>query len=565
MDNSFYECRLLTCPAWACTGRRSWPARPAARPRGAAGGGCRVGALPIELTADRLSSTTDRETVAEGDVRLRQGGLLIRADWLQLPAADRPRRRPRPCAHRARGRALPRRIGGALGEGLQRLVRGPRVRVPLLGTRGQASRIDFASRTRLSATDARYTSCPRPADGSDPEAEPDWQLLARRVTLDFDANEGRAEGGRLRFQGVSILALPRMSFPVTGARKTGWLPPTIGLDSRSGFELSVPWYWNIAPDRDLTLSPRIITRRGAGLDAEYRYLAADHAGQLQTEWLPDDRLAGRSRGLLGLRHQHELARWARCAWPACVCRTTIGGRTSRAPTAADAAPAGVVGASGPALRRRRAGIQRLCPAAALAGAAGRGRADRRALCAPAAARAERAQRGRPWRAAIAWGPLELSFRPRSTASSARTTTSPACARRAGAGMLWASWRCPGAGRAEHRAAAGLNAASYRTDEPMADGRTQASRLIPTLSLDAGLAFERETPAVVRPRVAADAGAAPAVGAHAVPAAGPAAQLRQLRQGLQPQLDLHHERLLRHRPRVRRPRADRRRDQPADRP
>jgi LPS-assembly protein len=108
----------------------------------------------------------------------------------------------------------------------------------------------------------------------------------RSVEMDFDANEGIAEGAVLRFLGTPILALPSLSFPLNDARKSGWLPPTINMDNRSGLELAMPYYWNIAPNRDATLAPRIITRRGLGLDAEFRYLEPGDGGTLQLNWLP---------------------------------------------------------------------------------------------------------------------------------------------------------------------------------------------------------------------------------------------------------------------------------------
>jgi LPS-assembly protein len=114
----------------------------------------------------------------------------------------------------------------------------------------------------------------------------------------------------LRFQGVSILALPVLSFPLGDTRKSGWLPPSINLDDRSGLQLSVPYYWNIAPNRDATLAPRVITRRGLGLDSEFRYLEPSFDGTLQVDWLPDDRVARRSRQALMWQHEGRLGdRW----------------------------------------------------------------------------------------------------------------------------------------------------------------------------------------------------------------------------------------------------------------
>ncbi len=442
---------------------------------------------PIELTADRLTVITDRETVAEGDVRLRQGGLLIRADRLSyLPPTDRAA---------ARGGVRLEREGAIFrGDAAELGVRdfsgwfvAPQFDFPLLGTRGEASRIDFASRTRLAAADARYTSCERPQDGT----EPDWQLQARSVTMDFAANEGRAEGARLRFLGLPILALPRMTFPVTGARKTGWLPPTIGLDSRSGLELAVPWYWNIAPDRDLTLTPRVLTRRGAGLDVQARWLAADHDGQWDSQWLPDDRLAGRTRGLLALRHQHALG-------PLGTLRLD-GVRVSDDNWWKDFARIGRV--LTPRLLDSAARLDRpftLGPLALDAYAQVQHWQLLQDLDAPIIAPYARApQLGLAGRGRGGWlGPLEVSGevelnrfeRPSNDSPDGDPLRPEGWRGHALAQVAW-PWRAGGVNVVPRLA---LNAATYRLDTPMDDGRRETSRVIGTFSLDAGLRLERDT-------------------------------------------------------------------------
>jgi LPS-assembly protein len=107
----------------------------------------------------------------------------------------------------------------------------------------------------------------------------------------------------LRFLGVPILAAPIFSFPLTDARKSGWLPPSLGIDSRSGVQAAIPWYWNIAPNRDATITPSVSLRRGAGIDAEYRYLEPRFEGYGGVQWLPDDRLAGRERHAFRFGHE----------------------------------------------------------------------------------------------------------------------------------------------------------------------------------------------------------------------------------------------------------------------
>jgi len=275
--------------------------------------------LPIVLQADRIRSQPDLETVAEGKVEFRRGGTVIKADRLAYDTAQD--------LASAIGNVRVTR-GGAVYTGPELQLRvqrfegfflRPEFEFTQLGAGGRAERIDFFDSARSSATRAEYTSCPR-----DTPEEPAWVLRTRRVSLDLEANEGVAEGAVLRFLDVPILALPLLSFPLSDARKSGWLPPSINTDNRSGIEFSMPWYWNIAPQRDATLTPRLITRRGLGLDTEFRYLEARDEGALNFDWLPNDRLTGRSREALqwlhlgstggGLRYSADLVRVSDDEW-----------------------------------------------------------------------------------------------------------------------------------------------------------------------------------------------------------------------------------------------------------
>ncbi len=257
---------------------------------------------PIVLRARQLHGQADQRTVAEGGVEFRRAGLTIRAERMSYDIAQD--------LARASGQVRVSRAGAVYtGPELQLQVQRfegfflqPEFEFRDLGAGGRAERIDFIDAARSRATHAEYTSCPR--DGA---REPAWVLRTDRVTLDFDINEGVAEGAVLRFLGAPILALPTMSFPLSDERKSGWLPPSIGTDNRSGVEIAMPYYWNLAPDRDATLTPRLITRRGLGLDSEFRYLGSAMQGALQHEWLPSDNLTGHSREALRWTHEGQLA------------------------------------------------------------------------------------------------------------------------------------------------------------------------------------------------------------------------------------------------------------------
>ena len=258
--------------------------------------------LPIVLQAQKITSQPDLQTLAEGDVEFRRGGLVIQADRLSYDT-------PSDLA-RAQGNVKVMREGA--------LYSGPELEVSVqrfegfflrpefeffsLGAGGSAQKLEFLGQGRTRATQALYTSCPRDSDGT----EPAWVLRTDRVTIDLDANEGVAEGAVLRFLGTPILAMPTLSFPLGDARKSGWLPPSVDTDNRSGLMLSVPYYWNIAPNRDATLAPRVITRRGFGLDTEFRYLEPSLDGSLRVDWLAHDRVFGGSRRAVVWSHDGQL-------------------------------------------------------------------------------------------------------------------------------------------------------------------------------------------------------------------------------------------------------------------
>lgn len=289
---------VLLGPSWA----KAQTAAPGPAPlkstpslRGEPGGDA---ALPMILQADRLSGRPDLDAIAEGAVELRRGATVIRADRV---AYDVPQD-----LVKAQGDVVIEREGNRFtGPRLQLHVQRfegsfeqPDYFIARTQAGGHAERVDFLDPQRAEAIGATYTSCPR--DGSQ---DPAWLLSTERVRMDFETNTGIAEGAVVRFYGVPILAAPVLSFPLTDARKSGWLPPNINLDSKSGFMLGVPYYWNIAPNRDATFTPVVMTRRGVGLDSEFRYLQPRFEGRVNWNVLPHDRVAGRSRDAVQFVHE----------------------------------------------------------------------------------------------------------------------------------------------------------------------------------------------------------------------------------------------------------------------
>lgn len=165
--------------------------------------------------------------------------------------------------------------------------------------RGKAKRIQILNQNQSKLTDATYTTCPA--------SHQDWLLRGSTVNIDKAANEGSARNVTLSFMGVPFLYTPYLSFPVTDKRKTGFLVPKVGYSGRTGFDLSTPYYLNLAPNYDATLTPRVMSERGVQLGGQFRYLTAASHGSVEAQYLPYDLKTHHRRDLVGLYHQGRLS------------------------------------------------------------------------------------------------------------------------------------------------------------------------------------------------------------------------------------------------------------------
>jgi LPS-assembly protein len=161
--------------------------------------------------------------------------------------------------------------------------------------RGAADAIEINQNGVLSFDGVEYTTCP-------PGSE-DWLMQGRSIELDTGRGVGTAKGMKLKFKGVPILYAPYLSFPIGDARKSGILTPEIGSSGRSGNEIRVPWYWNIAPNYDATITPRLLTSRGLQIGADFRYLTERNEGMVAADYLPNDDLTNETRYRYRLRHR----------------------------------------------------------------------------------------------------------------------------------------------------------------------------------------------------------------------------------------------------------------------
>lgn len=168
------------------------------------------------------------------------------------------------------------------------------------GGAGVGSKADITSRSTMTVTDMTYSGCPCPS--------PAWYIESSKLDLDFDANEGVARNAVLYFKDVPILASPYLTFPLKKERKSGFLIPTYASTSQTGFDFTLPYYINIAPNYDATVQTRSMTKRGIQLGGEFRYLGESYRGTLGGTYLANDTQTGTDRWLYSMQHSQNFGR-----------------------------------------------------------------------------------------------------------------------------------------------------------------------------------------------------------------------------------------------------------------
>jgi LPS-assembly protein len=257
------------------------------------------GELPSFVDGDRISGRPDLETVIEGNASLRRGDTVIHADRLEYY-------QPEDLA-KASGNVRINQAGNVYEgpqlelklETFEGFFNKVRYRFLASGGEGEAERVDFVDSNVSIARQGTYTTCRRE---DYPGWMPAWLLSAATLTTDTEENVGVATDARLSFMGISTPPFPSLSFPLSNDRKSGFLPPTIGIGSVNGVDISTPYYWNIAPNRDATFYPEVMSKRGVNLGTEFRYLEKDYSGDIRVDYMPTDSLRNRKRWGIWTNH-----------------------------------------------------------------------------------------------------------------------------------------------------------------------------------------------------------------------------------------------------------------------
>lgn len=247
---------------------------------------------PITVTAEVLDATRDGKILYRGDVEVEQAQRRFRADYVELEQLSRDVL-AEGNIHYTDGTISvdsDQRLTGNLTSKDTQLEQ---ARYQFHGEpgRGQAGRVLLSDNTnQVDLKSASYTTCP-------PNSEV-WQLKASTVQVEQDEVFGEAWNAVLWLGDAPVFYFPYLRFPVKDERLSGFLYPTFDLSSDSGIDISLPYYWNIAPNYDATITPRYMEKRGTMAQLEFRYLpVAGQSGTLYGEYLASDAVRETEQGL----------------------------------------------------------------------------------------------------------------------------------------------------------------------------------------------------------------------------------------------------------------------------
>lgn len=256
--------------------------------------------LPIFISAQRLQGVPDKQVDAVGEAELRRLGYRVFAERMsyfpessEVSAAGHVKLEQR--GDVLEGPALRLNLDTERGH-----MEKPRMSLIETGGRGSGERLLFEGENKFRMQKASYTTCP--AD------QEDWYLKVGDLEIDRNRQVGVARNASVWFKDVPLLYMPWMDFSLNQTRKSGLLAPVFGSTTEGGAELTLPYYWNIAPNLDATLAPRVMTKRGLMLNNELRYLEPRYRGIVHADALPNDRITRRSRYGLSLLHTQDFTR-----------------------------------------------------------------------------------------------------------------------------------------------------------------------------------------------------------------------------------------------------------------
>jgi len=248
----------------------------------------------------QITARPDMDLVVQGETSIRRPGLALSADRLDYDQTQdvvdaKGQVRISTPTSVFSGPHLKLKVDSFQGR-----FESPEFELYASGGYGQAKEVEFVDNQRTIVHQAKYTTCRRTPG---PEWLPEWLLKATKLTIDEGESSILAQDVQLRFQDVTVLSVPSISLPLTNERKSGFLPPLLSVDTVNGIEVAQPYYFDIAPNRDATVTTHVMSQRGIAADTELRYKELDYSGQLRLNLMPSDKLRNALRW--GLTSQHN--------------------------------------------------------------------------------------------------------------------------------------------------------------------------------------------------------------------------------------------------------------------
>jgi LPS-assembly protein len=243
----------------------------------------------IEVTADAVDADVAQnagQATLKGNVEVRQGDRVIHTNEAQL---DRRNGSVETDSHVDYSDSLVQVSGASGSYSASAGAQFDSAQFSLLQrpARGASQQMQLTPQGVLRLKGVIFTTCPLHDES--------WHIKAESIVLDTRAKIGTARDAQIDFMGVPLIYLPWVSFPLSTERKSGFLFPTIGNMSYGGLELSLPYYWNIAPNLDFTFEPTEYSHAGPDLGGDLRFLSADQHGELDWNYLPYDKSFDGSR------------------------------------------------------------------------------------------------------------------------------------------------------------------------------------------------------------------------------------------------------------------------------
>lgn len=287
------------------------PAEPVHRPADSSAPQPRLAPGATEVRALKISGTRGTGLVAEGEAELQRDDILLQADRVSYDeltdeAVAEGHVRLQRGTDRISGPRLNLFVGDQVGtfESPQYYFSRPKAAAQAgepardVAGSGEADALLLEGENQYRLKNGTWTTCEA--------TDPDWYLKARDLQLDYDREVGTARDGSIVFMDVPLFWMPWIEFPLVAQRQSGLLPPTFGSSNKTGLDFAQPYYWNIAPNYDATITPRYMGRRGLQIGGEFRYLGQSYQGQTSAEWLPEDNVTGEARRFGSLQHQHRI-------------------------------------------------------------------------------------------------------------------------------------------------------------------------------------------------------------------------------------------------------------------